>query len=161
MNVLAEYAEAVKELYKQRLIADDKVASGKLINSVETFIAYQGTELLVTFKAEDYFRWVEQGRKPGTLPPPSKILDWILVKPVLPHPNENGKLPTPEQLSWAIAKKIERDGIDAGNQLAETVEALNRQYIPLLQEALEKDFEVYSIYILESINKMLTTPTTK
>lgn len=162
MEVLWDYAEAVKDLYKRRLIADDKVASGNLLNSVDTFIVYNNTEFMVTLSVADYMKYVENGRfpygdedaGPGTLPPVSKILEWIKVKNILPTP-KNGHLPTQEQLAWAISKSIEKKGIKPGRQLAETVDAVNRIYIPLIQEAIEKDFDRYAIYVLSEINHLI------
>ena len=77
-----------------------------------------------------------------------------MIQTILPTP-KNGHLPTQEQLAWAISKKIEKVGIKPGHQLAETVEALNRQYIPLIQEAVERDFDKYAIYVLKDIDKMI------
>lgn len=155
MQVLWEYASSVKELYKGRLLADNKKATGALINSVDTFVVFQGTEFLVTLKVEDYYRWVEEGRKPGKFPPVDKILDWIKAKPVLPYPGKNGKLPTENQLAYLIGRKIATEGIEPGHQLSDVLEGLNRKYIPLLQEALNKDFDRYAISIFNKINKLV------
>lgn len=144
MSVLWDYAVAVKELYQQRLIADDKVASGKLLNSIDTFVVYNNLEYVVTIKAEDYLEYVEYGRRPGKMPPVSKILEWVKVRNIMPEPR-NGKLPTPENLAWAISKKIARDGILPTYSLADTLETVNRMYLPLIQEAVEKDFDAYVI----------------
>ncbi|WP_406539153.1 hypothetical protein [Fibrobacter sp.] len=162
MQVLWEYAETVKDLYKRRLIADDKVATGNLLNSVDTFIVYNNTEFLVTLSVADYMKYVENGRfpygdesaGPGSLPPVSKILEWIKVKNILPTP-KNGHLPTQEQLAWAISKSIEKKGIKPGRQFAETVEAVNAQYIPLIQEAVERDFDRYALYVFSEINRLV------
>ena len=144
MNVLWEYASTVKEMYRQRLIADDKVASGKLLNSIETYVTYNNLEYLVTIKAEDYLEYVEYGRRPGKMPPVSKILEWVKVRNIMPEPR-NGKLPTPENLAWAISKKIARDGILPTYSLADTLETVNRMYLNLIQEAVQKDFDAYVI----------------
>jgi len=144
MNVLWEYASTVKEMYRQRLIADDKVASGKLLNSIETYVTYNNLEFLVTIKAEDYLEYVEYGRRPGKMPPVSKILEWVKVRNIMPEPR-NGKLPTPENLAWAISKKIARDGILPTYSLADTLETVNRMYLNLIQEAVQKDFDAYVI----------------
>ena len=162
LQVLWEYGNEVKRIYQMRLEQDGHRATGKLIDNQQVFVNYQGTDFLVTLQLEDYFRYVELGRfpygdedaGPGKLPPVSKILEWVKVKNILPIP-KNGKLPTQEQLAWAISKKIEKVGIKPGRQLAETVEALNRQYIPLIQEAVQKDFDKYAIYVLKDIDKMI------
>lgn len=154
MLALDEYGQAVKDLYQKRLLADDKKATGNLIDSVQCKIAYQGTEFAVFLELADYWKYVEGGAKPHW-PPKDKILEWIKAKPVLPRPLDNGKLPTDNQLAFLISRKIARDGIKAGNQLAETVEDINRQYMPILQEALQKDFDAYTIKIFKKVGKMI------
>ncbi len=154
MQALAEYAEAVKEFYKRRLIADDKVASGNLLQSVETYITSNGSELLVTFSVADYFRYVEYGRKPGKMPPVDKIINWVKVRNIMPEP-KNGKLPTPEQLGWAISKKIARDGILPTYAFADTLETVNNLYLPILQEALQEDFDEYVISMFADIGRIV------
>jgi hypothetical protein len=42
----------------------------------------------------EYWKYVEDGRKSGKYPPLETIKKWIEVKPVLPRPLANGKLPT-------------------------------------------------------------------
>lgn len=162
LQALWDYGATVKDLYQKRLESDGKRATGKLIDTVEVFVNYQGTDFLVTLRLQDYFKYVEKGRfpygnedaGPGSLPPVSKILEWIKVKNILPIP-KNGKLPTQEQLAWAISKSIEKKGIKPGNQLMETVEDVNRIYLPIIQEAVQKDFDKYAIYVLKDIDKMI------
>lgn len=155
MLALDEYGQAVKDLYQKRLLADDKKATGNLIDSVQCKIAYQGMNYVVFLELADYWKYVEDGRKAGKFPPVNKILDWIKVKPVLPTPMENGKLPTEEQLAFLISRKIANEGIEAGHQLAETVQDINRIYLPKLQEAIQKDFDLYTLKIFKDVGKMM------
>lgn len=109
--VLEKYGEEVRNLYQDNLIRVDKIATGTLLNSVEFSVEQYGRRFDVVLTLADYWRWVEDGRKPGKMPPPSAILKWVLAKPVIPKPNDNGRIPTPQSLSWAIAKSIEKNGI--------------------------------------------------
>ena len=109
--VLEKYGEEVRNLYQDNLIRADKIATGTLLNSVEFSVEQYGRRFDVVLTIADYWRWVEDGRKPGKMPPPSAILKWVLAKPVIPKPNDNGRIPTPQSLSWAIAKSIEKKGI--------------------------------------------------
>jgi len=43
---------------------------------------YPSGGLELGFKAADYFRYVEEGRKPGKMPPVSAIAKWIRIKPI-------------------------------------------------------------------------------
>lgn len=155
MSALQDYGDAAAEMYRNRLIGDGKVASGKLLDSVRAKVAYRGTEFVVFLELEDWWRYVEKGRKPGKWPPRDKILEWIRIKPVEPRPDKDGNLPTEEQLAFLIQRKIGTEGIEAGNQLAETLEDLNRQYLPILQQAIEKDFDAYLIKVHRDIGKMI------
>lgn len=165
-QALWEYGEEVKDLYQRRLAADGKKATGNLINNISVKVSYKGLNYVVYLELEDYFKYVEEGA-PAHWPPRDKILDWIKVKPILPTPDENGKLPTQETLAFLISRamagkspnqanlKNPEGGIKAGHQLRDTIQAVNNYYMPILQEALEKDFDLYSIKIFDSINKMI------
>lgn len=154
LNALSEYKNAVAVHYKDRLVADDKKATGQLINSISTEIKVGSDTFEVVLNVVDYFKYVEEGRKPGKFPPVDKILSWIKVKPVIPRPI-NGKLPTEQQLAFLIGRKIATEGIEAGHQLRDTVQDINAQFVPRLQEALEKDFETYAIYIFNKIGNLV------
>lgn len=157
LQALDDYGQEVKQLYQARLMSDGKKATGNLINNINVLIANSpmGLEYEVFLQLEDYYRYVEKGRKKGKFPPVDKILEWISVKPVVKRPMKNGKLPTDQQLSFLIGRKIARDGIKEGNQLRDTIEAVNRYYMPILQKALEEDWNEYSIYILKDIDRMI------
>lgn len=165
MMALDDYGQAVADLYKKRLLADDKKATGKLIDSVETVIAYKGTEFVVYLKLEDYWKYVEKGRRKGKkMPPVDAILEWIKVRHILPRPKtlkRGGTSKTPfekqqRSLAFAISKSIAKNGIPAGNQLKDTIESINAQYLPILQEALNKDWTKYSIKIFKNVNRLVS-----
>lgn len=154
LATLRDYSQRVEQDYKDRLIADDKKATGTLINSISTQVkTSNGLVYDVVINLADYWRYVEEGRKPGKFPPPDAILKWIKVKPVIPRPY-NGKVPTQKQLAFLIGRKIATEGIEPGNQLKETVDALNAEYIPKFEAALKKDFDEYTIKVFEKIGKM-------
>ena len=112
-------------MVKQQLISDGKKATGNLINSIRGYVEYKGTILSVVIDVADYWRYVEYGRKPGKFPPIDKIRQWTKVKPVLPRPGKNGKLPTENQLAFLIARKIAKKGIPATHSLSKTVNSFN------------------------------------
>ena len=154
LATLRDYSQRVEQDYKDRLIADDKKATGTLINSISTQVkTSNGLVYDVVINLADYWRYVEEGRKPGKFPPPDAILKWIKVKPVIPRPY-NGKVPTQKQLAFLIGRKIATEGIEPGNQLKETVDTLNAEYIPKFEAALKKDFDEYTIKVFEKIGKM-------
>lgn len=136
--VLADYAAEVQRVYKERLVSDDRIATEELINSVQTQIVRNDTAYLVTMNIAEHWKWVEWDTRPHW-PPPDALLKWITVKPVIPRPLKNGKLPTPKQLAYLIGKKISEEGTKGSLDLTRTVAEVNAKYEPLLAEALQKD----------------------
>lgn len=154
-KILDEYCAAFKNLYKGKLIRDNKKATGNLINSVETEIKISGTSITIVLNVADYYKFVENGRKPGKFPPVIAIKQWIKDKPIIPREDDNGHLPTENQLAFLIGRKIANEGIKAGNQLKDTVKELNNIYLEKLKAALIADFGIYQMKILSDINKMI------
>ena len=137
--VLEKYGEEVRNLYQDNLIRADKIATGALLNSVEFSVEQYGRRFDVVLTLADYWKWVEDGRKPGKMPPPSAILKWVLAKPVIPKPNENGRIPTPQSLSWAIAKSIEKKGISPTPALKQASDATFAEMEQAIADAFAKD----------------------
>lgn len=143
-EALAQYAEAIVDRYKQNLEDSDRRATGNLITSINSKVSVNGNEYEVLLQLEDYWKYIENGTKPH-FPPVSKILDWVKIKPILPTPMKNGKLPTEEQLAWMIAKKIDRVGTEGKPDLEEALEEVD--YNAIIEEALDAD-------IMESLDEI-------
>lgn len=138
MQTLQEYAQEVRNLYQDKLITHDRIASGKLLNSVEYRIDYNGTEYSVKLLMEDYWKYVENDTKPH-FPPLNKILEWIQVKPVIPRPDKEGNIPTPKQLAYLIGRKISKVGTQGSHDLEEAIEEINLKYKDKMIYALRQD----------------------
>ena len=147
LATLDEYAQKAEELYKRKLTDKGINASYKLLNSVETVVRRNDDEFTVTINLEDYWIFVENGRGPGKFPPIDKILEWVRIKPVIPYSDSRGRLPTEEQLAFLISRKIAEQGTEPRRVLAETITELNNYYLPLLQQALDRDFARFSYEI--------------
>ena len=154
LATLDDYAEKAKELYKRKLTDKGINASYKLLNSVETTVKRNDDEFIVSINLEDYWIFVENGRKPGRFPPIDKILEWIRIKPVIPYSDSRGRLPTEEQLAFLIARKIAEQGTEPKNVLAETITELNSIYLPKLQQALDRDFNRFSYEIISYVSSI-------
>ena len=153
VRVLQEYGNEVQELYKQKLANDDATASGELINSVKYIYEQNGNSYSVSLSLKEYWKYVEYGRKAGgKFPPPQAIRKWIEVKPILPRPLKNGKLPTLNQLTFLISRKIAEQGIRPRNILEKTLEEINKEYDNKISEALAIDLsnslnEVFALIV--------------
>lgn len=95
--------------------------------------------LAVDMSLAEHWKYVEYDTKPHWAPR-DKILDWIKVKPVLPTPNENGKVPTPGQLAFLIQRKIANEGTKGSHDLENSVSALNEYYAQRIADAVAEDF---------------------
>ena len=77
------------------------------------------------FELEEYWRFVERGRKAGSKQPPiAPIEKWIKIKPIVPRPR-NGKIPSTKQMAFAISKSIGKNGIKGKYPLSNTLKSTN------------------------------------
>lgn len=150
MAVLQEYAQAVRNLYQDNLIRNDRIATGDLLNSIEYQVQFNGVAYEVQLKLEEYWKYVEEDTKPHW-PPVNKILEWISAKPVIPKPDDRGKIPTPKQLAYLIGRKISRVGTEGSHDLKDAIEVINARYRDKIVYAIGKDTQVLTKVILGGI----------
>lgn len=99
---ISTLVDQLSNLYREKL--RDRKASGRLENFT-TDISIDNQSFKVIFNLEEYWYYVEHGRKPGKMPPVSAIENWIRIKPVIPDAR-TGKVPDTKQLAWMIARHI-------------------------------------------------------
>lgn len=140
LNILTDlFANALKDA-----LADNDInASGTLSKSIDGFVEFDGKWLSVGITLEDYYKYVEYGRKRGKFPPINKIREWIRIKPVVPRSN-NGKLPTENQLAYLIGRKIAREGTKPQPFFARTIKDF---------DLLDKVLNLVNELIMEQANK--------
>lgn len=136
-NIVKQFAEAVKATLKR----NGSYASGNLYNSIKGIVKTSETVIEISISMEDYWEYIEYGTPPH-YPPISVIRKWISIKPVLPRPMKNGKLPTPEQLPYVIQTIIGKYGTKPKPFLNNTYDDFNFE---------EKLYNV----IIEEINKKI------
>lgn len=146
-RVLGEFAVALRNEYQDNLILHNRIASGDLLNSVEYVIDRDGYTYTVSLMLKDYWYFVENGRKAGKWPPMDAILSWIKAKPVLPRPNAKGKLPTPQQLAFLIARKIGEEGTQGTQDLRKATDTIWDTFEDRLYEAIDEDVDAAFIQI--------------
>ena len=141
-KVLNDFGKGLVENYKSELAAEGINASGELGNSLK-YIIDDSTKgrIEVNLELLEYWKYIENGRKAGKWPPISAIKRWIEVKPVLPRPMANGKLPTNDQLAYLIARKIGLEGITPQPILKQSVDSVMDVMMEFIEEALAKDIQ--------------------
>lgn len=141
-KVLNEFGQLLVTEYKEALIMNDKNASDGLYNSVRYILDNKTKgQLSINLELMDYWKYVENGRKAGKWPPISAIQRWIEIKPVLPRPMANGKLPTNEQLAFLIARKIGLEGIAPQPLLKQSLDNVMDVMMEFIEEAIAKDIQ--------------------
>lgn len=145
--VMEEMAIAIRNEYQDNLIRNDRIASGDLLNNIEYEVTRGDFTYTIYVKMKDYWYYVENGRKAGKMPPIDNILRWITVKPVLPRPNAKGKLPTPQQLAFLIARKIGEEGTEGTQDLRKATDTIWDTFEDRLYEAIDEDVDAAFIQI--------------
>ena len=145
LDVLEDYKKEFEALYKSKL--EERRASGRLIKSIKTKYEVNGSVYEVSVDLENWWYWLEHGRKPtskGKHCPIEPIISWVKAKGIVPR-EVNGKLPTETQLAYAIRHKIDNEGYTGGQYMQQTLDEINGKYTKLLQEALTKCVDSYVI----------------
>jgi predicted phosphatase len=94
-----EFGQDYVKILTKLLIAAGKKSSSSLINSLSYNLQSTATEIQIILEAEDYFKYVDEGRRPGKYPPISAISKWASIKGI------------PQGAVFPIAKKIFKFGI--------------------------------------------------
>lgn len=132
---------------KNTLKDNNTNSSNKLSNSIKGLVKQNGKYIVISISLEYYWKYIENGTKPH-FPPIDSIKKWISVKPVLPRPLKNGKLPTTNQLAYLIGRKISKVGTKAQPFLKPTLtdfDLVGKVYdevVKLINKQIEEDLEV-------------------
>lgn len=166
--VLEEYAQEVRNTYQDKLITNDRISSGKLLNSVEYTVTKGDTEYVVSLTLEKYWKYLEygvQGKNNTTSPYKNPgwgayphILEWVKVKPVIPRPTK-GRIPTPEGLAGAITASIVKNGIEPGGEMKDAIDEVNARYKDKMVIALRKDTQNIIKVLVGAIQGSAPMPT--
>lgn len=145
-TALQNITNRIADLYRNQLIADNRVASGKLKDFTADF-EYNGSNFRIFFNLEDYFKYVEEGMPP-TKVKRKTIENWMRVKKILPPTNKAVYVVTRN-----IANKIEREGYSGIPSLQNTIES--PQFDTIVSEIKDLFFKKFNEEITELINKTL------
>lgn len=144
IRVLNEYLDVFINNYKGKL-ASQGYQSGKLYNSVrKVSVRNSGGDFSLTLSLEDYWKYIENGRRAGAkMPPITAIKNWIERKNIQPKPMtlKNGKtvVPNINSLSFLIARSISKNGIKAKPFFKQSIDETYDLFIEKIKEALIQD----------------------
>lgn len=148
IEVLNRYGQRVIDLYRSNLSNSGHNATGRLSGTASFTVETSSGDLSVTIHLGDYYRYVEEGRRPGSFPPVDAILSWIQAKHIMPR-EINGKLPTEQQLAYLIGRKIAQEGITGTHDLANAQDTAKSQFENEIQEALKADYNAEALRYMQ------------
>lgn len=148
--VLKEYAITAQELMQDKLLQSGRVATGYLMDSINTRVVTGSSTIAVEMDLAEYWEYIEMDTRPH-FPPHLPVFEWVTAKPILPQ-NE-GKIRTRGKkkgipytreelqhgIAWAIQHKIDAHGTKGTHDLEETCAALNAEYAERLNAAISAD----------------------
>lgn len=135
-EVLERYAEVFIEEARTKLRNNDSLASQNLYNNMRPLIEIDDEELRVSIYLEDYWIWLEKGRKAGKMPPFPKIRDWVEVKGIASGDNI-------DNVAWAITKSIGDNGTKPHPFFESTKEDVNARFENEIMYAVQEDIAAY------------------
>lgn len=119
----------------------------ELKDKIKFVMNVNGNFYEIEFNAPAYWEYANDGReKPKTpeeakkakRPPINVIADWIRRRNITPE-RRNGKLPTPEQLPFAIATKIKKEGFPGIHFLEKSIDEQKSYWDDKISEAISND----------------------
>lgn len=84
-QVLDNYSQRFIDALQESLTKHDRVSAGGLWQSVKAITKIYGQKVVLEISMEDYWKWVNDGRKPGgKQPPPEAMLSFIRNRGITP-----------------------------------------------------------------------------
>lgn len=116
---------------------------------------YPSGSLEMDFNAVDYMPFVEEGRKPGKMPPPSAIAEWIKIKPLKLRDSNTGRFKAKTKANinsaaFAIAMSIKTYGIEPTFFFRDAFKMHHKRLAPTILQAYGKDSAIMLQRILGS-----------
>ena len=148
--VLEEFAQEFKDQYRSGLLShgrftqygEDRLVDSVDANQVSAMIQEGDEAWTVTINLNEYWKYVENDTRPHW-PPPSAILRWVEIKPVLPHPDANGRIPSPRSLAYLIGRKISREGTTGSHDFKTAQETTIERFRVRIRVAMVRDVQNY------------------
>ena len=150
-QILYQVAMDVAMDYKAELNTLNVSATGNLQN-VDFEVEVSGDTYRIYLILQDYWKFVEKGRLPGSFPNIGQLQQWIQIKQILPRPMADGKLPTEKQLTFMIGNSIKEKGIQPKPALDNTL-IKNSDLLNKVSNIISTGFDKEIKQMLKEINK--------
>lgn len=119
----------------------NKDASGALRESIRFNIKILGDSYIFQLKLKDYYKWVDEGRKPGKMPPEEEIIKWVRTKFINKASRKSGRPVTIKNVkstAYAIRRKIAEKGIKPTRFYSKVI---NKKLISEMKRDIGKQFK--------------------
>ena len=151
VEVLGHLADDVRAGYIDQLKKHGhptRYGTDRLSDTITTQVEVDGKKFIASLNMNFYWEYLEEGTGPGRgrdryWPKSSAIAKWIEVKPVIPRPDDNGRIPTPKQLTFLISRKIHDEGTEGTHGFQTTRDAVLPMYYEKIEQALAEDIGDY------------------
>lgn len=153
LEALNEYGQAVRDRYREKLTANNRPTRRDTLRSTAEYIVdVNGMTFAVSLDLASYWKYVEENTRPHW-PPRDAIVDWIMVKPVIPS-GGGTRVPTVESLAFLIGRKISRDGTIGTHDLEHATAELSASWEMRIDYAINFDLaENFDLIIQNYLNK--------
>lgn len=124
-----EYGKDYIKLIAKMLMRAGKDSSGKLIKSLSDNVQEDAQRVNLIIESENYFKYVDEGRKPGSFPPIKAIKDWAKINGI------------PQSAAFPIAKSIFKFGIKPTNIIEKSIKKFQPQLVKDIEEDVTDNVE--------------------
>ena len=144
IQAIDEFGRVIVDNYKAELEACN-YQDGQLYRTLSYSVSTGTGGWVISVSLENYWKYIEYGRRPGKMPPLDVIEKWINVRRIIPHSMtlKSGKtvIPSVKQLSFLIARSIGRRGIAPKPLFKNSFEAAKKQFIQVIKDAIAQDIK--------------------
>lgn len=135
-DILGRFGSKLQEDLVRSLDSKGKNASSSLQQSIKFDVTILGSAFVFSLSMSDYWKWVDEGRKPGKRPPLEPIKQWVRTKAAFGGLNIKGTKEA-DSVAFLIARKIGKFGIKPSNFYSDVI---NDGRVEALEEELTKGF---------------------
>ena len=131
------------------LAENDKQVTGNLIKSLDFKIIKDIDGLFLQILAAPYFKYVDEGRKPGKMPPTKPIQKWVNRRGIVIKGQSSA------QTAFVIARSIGKKGIKPLNITNKLIDNIIRNKQNIIKAGAIKDIQELMDKMIMTLNKSI------